>query len=111
MVEKNLAQVRLFRFDPGLDNHPWYQDFEAPYEGRSVLDTLQYIYENLDSSFAFRWACQQGCCRGCVMLVNGTPVFACRKSAEKVMVIEPHPKFEILKDLVVDFDRLKTRPL
>ena len=44
------------------------------------------------------------------MLVNGTPVFACRKSAEKVMIIEPHPKFEILKDLVVDFDRLKTGP-
>ena len=39
------------------------------------------------------------------MLVNGTPAFSCKKMAEAGMVIEPHPKFAVIKDLVIDFDK------
>jgi NAD-dependent dihydropyrimidine dehydrogenase PreA subunit len=39
--------------------------------------------------------------------VNGVSALACRKISEKEMVIEPHGKFEILKDLVVNFNEIK----
>ena len=107
MSPEPLADVKLFRFDPEGGEALRYQDYKAPYKGRSVLDVLRYIYENLDSTIAFRWACDDGACRSCVVSVNGKPAFACMKPAEKVMKIEPHPKFVLVKDLVVDFTRLK----
>ena len=110
MSEDKLAKIKLFRFDPEVNDKPWYQEFEVSYEGRTVLDVLRYIYENLDSTFAFRWACDEGYCGSCVVSVNGKPAFACAKSAEKNMKIEPHPKFEIIKDLMIDFDRPKKSP-
>jgi NAD-dependent dihydropyrimidine dehydrogenase PreA subunit len=42
-------------------------------------------------------------------MVNGQPAFSCKKVAEEGMRIAPHPKFEIIKDLIVDFDKQKER--
>lgn len=105
MDEDKLAEIKLFRFDPEIDAKIWYKEFRAPYEERTVLNVLRYIYENLDSTFAFRWACEKTLCRSCAISVNGKPVLSCTAQAEKNMTIEPHPKFEIIKDLVVNFDR------
>lgn len=107
MVEDKLATVKLFRFDPEVDDKPWYSEFKVPYEGRTVLDVLLYIYQKLDSTFAFRWACGKGYCRSCVALVNERPVLACMAPASKYMKIEPHPKFKIIKDLLIDLDNPK----
>ena len=105
---EELATVTLYRFDPSVDDKPRYTTYEAlPYRGYTVKDVLAYIYENLDDSFAFRWACNQGMCRACVVSVNGRPAFSCMEPASKDMKIEPHPKFKVLKDLIVDFDALK----
>lgn len=105
MADEPLATVKLFRFDPEVDTEPRYDKFEVPCKGYTVLDVLRYIYENLDSTFAFRWACNGGFCRCCMVSVNGRPALACTKSAEKNMKIEPHPKFKVTKDLLVDLDR------
>ncbi len=99
-----LATVKLFRFDPEVDREPRYDEFQVPYKGRTVMDVLSHIYQNLDSTFAFRWACTKGFCRCCVVSVNGKPALACRKAAEAVMIIEPHPKFKLIKDLLVDLN-------
>ena len=107
MIEDELATVKLFKFDSQVDTEPRYDAFRGPYRRRSVLDVLRYIYENLDSTFAYRWACTKGRCRGCVVLVNGKPELACMKSAEKYMKIEPHPKFRTIKDLLVDFKEVE----
>lgn len=45
------------------------------------------------------------------MRVNGEPVLACQELAAEEMVIEPHPKFQVIKDLVVDFDEVKEEML
>ena len=104
------ATVELFRFDPEVDSEPKYSKFRVPYKGHTVLNALSYIYENLDSTFAFRWACSKGFCRCCVVSVNGKPVLACMEPASRYMRIEPHPKFKMIKDLVVDFDKLRGKP-
>lgn len=109
MVEDELATVKLFRFDPEVDAESSYSEFKAPYKGHTVLDVLLYIYQNLDSTFAFRWACTKGFCRSCVVSVNGKPALACMASAQKEMRIEPHPKFKLIRDLLVDLDQPKQR--
>ncbi len=105
MVEDELATVSIFRFDPEIDIKPTYSEFKAPYKGCSVLDVLVYIYENLDSSLAFRWACGKRFCRCCVISVNEKPVLACTAPAQKIMKIAPHPKFKVIKDLAVDLSQ------
>ncbi len=107
----DLAVVKVFRFDPAVDKEPRYETFDGiPYEDRSVLEVIEIIYEKYDQSLAFRQGCNNGTCTGCALVVNGEPVLACQKSAVKEMVIEPHPKFQIIKDLVVDFDKTRERP-
>lgn len=107
MAQDELGTAKLFRFDPELDTKPRYDEFKVPYQGRTVLDVLLYIYENLDSTFAFRWACRKRFCRCCIVSVNERPALACTAPAQKDMKIEPHPKFTIIKDLVVDLDHPK----
>lgn len=105
MVEDKLATVTLFRFDPEVDDKPWYSEFKAPYEGYTVLDVLLHIQENLDGAIAFRWGCGKGFCRSCVVSVNEKPMLPCNAPAVEYMKIEPHPKFKVLKDLIVDLDK------
>lgn len=107
MIEDELATVELFLYHPKVDREPRYRKFKTPYKGYTVMNVLSYIYENLDSTFAFRWACSKGFCRCCVVSVNEKPVLACMEPASRYMKIEPHPKFKVIKDLIVDFDQLR----
>ncbi len=103
--EKSL--VSIFRFDPDKDNGPEYKEYEVPFQGLTVLQVLEYIYEHYDRSLAFRYGCDgsgSARCGACVVEVNDVPVLACRQQAWGNMVIKPHRKFKIIKDLVVDFE-------
>ncbi len=104
MPEVELATVSVYRLDPNNGKEPRYQDYQVPFKGDTALGVLDYIYQNLDSTLSYREGCTHAWCGVCSLVVNGKPVLACRKSAEKEMVIEPHPKFRLIKDLVVDFN-------
>ena len=101
-----LALVDIFRFDPKEGGSPRYETYEAPYKEMTVLDVIRYIYEHYDPTLSFRCGCDIGRCYGCLLLVNGVSVVACEKAAEARMRIEPLKKFQVIKDLVVDFDKL-----
>ena len=104
----DLAVVNIFRFDPSIDGEARFETYTGvSYNGRSVLDILQHIYEEIDSTLAFRGPCAVNCCKGCIVMINGKPGLACERRAEAEMTIEPLPKFEIIKDLVVDFNKVK----
>jgi len=107
MAEDGLGKAIIFRLDPEKDAEPTYAEYGVPYKGSTILNILSYIYENLDSTFAFRKACSKGICRCCIVQVNGKPVMACMEPASEYMKIEPHAKFEVIKDLIVDFERPK----
>ncbi len=101
------ATVRIFRFDPEKGNTPQYKIYTSLYLGLTVLQVLHLIYENQDPSLAFRYGCDgngPARCGGCALEVNEVPVLSCQKLAEKEMVIKPHSKFKLIKDLVVDFE-------
>jgi len=104
MTEKQ-ASVKVLKFDPGADRKPRYAKFLVPLvEGATVLDILKHIQEHLDPGLAFRYGCEKGKCGCCPVEVNGRPVFSCHEPASDVMVIRPHPKFRVIRDLVVDFE-------
>lgn len=104
------AQVRVFRYDPSQDRMPRYDAFRVPWQkGMVVLDTLQFIYENLDGSLAFEHGCRYGRCGLCALKMNGKPRLACQTLAEPAMTLEPLDNFPIVKDLVVERQEIDRR--
>jgi fumarate reductase iron-sulfur subunit len=102
---KNKAKVTILRFDPTVDKEPRYEQYEVPYEhwhGMKVIDTIRYVYEELDSGLSFREPCRQQICGACTLLVNKKTVLACDAFSEQEMLIEPLPNRVILKDLITD---------
>jgi fumarate reductase (CoM/CoB) subunit B len=102
------VQARVFRFNPDVDKAPHYETYTVPYvEGMVVLDALHHIYEKIDGSLAYRWACRAGQCGSCAVIINGKPRVACRTTVEKSkpLIITPLLQFPVVKDLVVDLNR------
>lgn len=100
---ENKANVTILRFDPTTDSQPRYEKYEVPYEhwhGSKVLDTIRWVYENLDPGLSFREPCRQQICGACILLVNKKSVLACDAISEQEMIIEPLPDRVIFKDLI-----------
>lgn len=72
--------------------------------GPSVLDLLNYIRENIDSSLAFRQNCRDGSCGMCSMNINGRNTLACISptTPEEQMIIRPLTRYPVIHDLIVD---------
>src|SRR3990170_4633750 len=103
-----MVQAKVFRYNPDVDKAPHFENYEVPYvEGMVVLDALHHIYEKIDGSFAYRWACRAGQCGSCAVIINGKPRVACRTIVEKgkPLTIAPLLQLPVVKDLVVDLDR------
>jgi succinate dehydrogenase/fumarate reductase iron-sulfur protein len=108
MAETKSIKVKCFRFNPDEDDEPYYVTYEVPLEyGMSLLDVLEYICDNLDSSLAFYGICRRGLCGRCIVSVNGKNRYACQYIPEEDITVEPPPQFEIIRDLFVDFEKLK----
>ncbi|MBA0562752.1 hypothetical protein Golob_007775, partial [Gossypium lobatum] len=71
-----------------------------------VLDALQKIKGEDDSSLSYRRSCREGICGSCAMNVDGTNTAACLKPIDvdtrKPTVLAPLPHMYVIKDLVVD---------
>jgi fumarate reductase iron-sulfur subunit len=98
-------KTRVFRCTPQngkQEGH--YESYEVPFqEGMSVLEVLDYIYKNHDSSLSFYYSCRIGKCLGCFVDIDGKVALACATPAKDNMTIGPHKKFNLIKDLMVDF--------
>ena len=110
MAEKVL-ELEIFRYDPEIDEEPYYKTYEVQVdpEEMDILNLLQYIHENVDSSLAYydHATCQgQGVCKKCIMSINGKPGLACQTDVsdlkgEKIK-IEPVKKDRVIRDLVTE---------
>lgn len=80
------------------------EPFTVPVEGRvTVLQGLQYIYENLDPTIAFEYYCRYAKCGICGLEINGRPGLACTvflRGGETVLA--PLSNLPVVRDLVVD---------
>jgi succinate dehydrogenase / fumarate reductase iron-sulfur subunit len=100
---------RILRFDPQMDEQPYFQDFiHETEEPQTVLEALMEIRNGQDGSLSFRYSCREAICGSCAMVINGNFNLACRVNLDSLrgstVVIEPLPNLEILKDLVVNMD-------
>lgn len=111
------VKFKVFRFDPGKDSKPHYDFFfvEADPNDR-ILDCLNRIRWEQDSSLSYRMSCAHGICGSDGLTINGSPALACQKLVKDCdytneISIEPLKFFRVIKDLNVDlepfFERIK----
>lgn len=103
-----ILELEVMRFDPEKDESPWFQTYSVPcLEDWVILDAINYVKENLDTTLAYRWSCHMMVCGSCGMMINGEPVLTCstfvRELPDKVR-IEPLENFPVERDLVVQLD-------
>lgn len=99
------AFLEIFRFDPDTLSESSFDKFLVPIVDKdSVLHALLYIYENIDSSLAFRYGCRYKRCGLCGVDINGKPSLACLSLIYENdhLIIKPLKKLKIVKDLVID---------
>ncbi|MBN1503470.1 MAG: succinate dehydrogenase/fumarate reductase iron-sulfur subunit [Candidatus Eisenbacteria bacterium] len=105
-IVKNV-KFKVLRFDRDTIPSPRVDSFDVPVKkGMTVLDALQYIKENLDSTLSWRFSCRMGVCGSCGMFINGFPRLACNTQVLEleadVVDLKPLPNFDTIKDLVPD---------
>ena len=100
-------KFKIYRFNPEVDKEPHYDTFtvEANSNDR-ILDCLNKIRWEQDSSLTYRMSCAHGICGSDGVSINGIPSLACQKLIKdydhtKELVIEPLKFFPIIKDLTI----------
>jgi succinate dehydrogenase / fumarate reductase iron-sulfur subunit len=112
------VKFKVFRFNPETDEVSYYDFFTVKANANDrILDCLNKIRWEQDSSLAYRMSCAHGICGSDGVSINGSPALACQKLIKdydynKQMLIEPLKFFPVVKDLVVDiepfFKKIKT---
>lgn len=115
MTIQKLVTIRVKRFNPDVDNKPYYQDYQVELTSdKTVLDALEEIKATQDGSLTFRRSCRHAICGSCAMMLNRRNMLVCTTplasvvnegglfSKKDTVLIEPLPYLPILKDLVVD---------
>ena len=104
-----MLQVSIYRFNPETDATPQMQDYSIDTGGKDlmVLDVLELIKAEHDSTVTYRRSCREGVCGSDGLNINGKNGLACitplsdavRKNK---LVIRPLPGLPVVRDLVVD---------
>jgi succinate dehydrogenase / fumarate reductase, iron-sulfur subunit len=109
---------KIFRFNPQIGAECYYDTFTVAVEPNDrILDCLNRIRWQQDSTLAFRMSCAHGICGSDGLTINGQASLACQKLVKdydttKEILVEPLKYFEVVKDLIVDlqpfFKRVKS---
>ncbi len=98
----------ITRFDPDKDEVPKTQSYEIECQDDwKVLDAINFIKDEVDSSISYRWSCRMAVCGSCGMMVDGEPKLTCKAALADygdTVEIEPLANFPIVKDLVVELE-------
>lgn len=102
-IKQSLKLLSIYRFNgakPYLSNY----SIDTKKTGPMVLDALNKIKNEQDSTLTFRRSCREGICGSCAMNINGTNTLACLTPIDKYdkIKIYPLPHMQVIKDLVVD---------
>ncbi|WOG93729.1 hypothetical protein DCAR_0313016 [Daucus carota subsp. sativus] len=102
-------EFKIYRWSPDYpDRKPFLQSYFVDLSscGPMVLDALQKIKAEEDSSLSYRRSCREGICGSCSMNIDGTNTVACLKpidtNTSTPTYITPLPHMFVIKDLVVD---------
>ncbi len=108
--------LKIRRQDDPL-SRPYWQTFALPDQaGKNVVALLRWLREHPVTTHgdrvdpvAFEHNCMEEVCGACAMLINGMPRPACSALTADLaqpIVLEPLPKFPVMRDLIVDRSRL-----
>jgi succinate dehydrogenase / fumarate reductase, iron-sulfur subunit len=110
--------LKVYRFNPKTDQQPHYDVFKVEAEpNERILDCLNKIRWQQDSTLAFRMSCAHGICGSDGLTINSQSALACQKLVKdydfsKEILVEPLKYFDVVKDLNVDlkpfFERIKS---
>ena len=100
-------KLRVSRYRPETDSEPHWQEYEVPLRKEwTVLDGLNHVKNEVDTTLSFRWSCRMGICGSCGMTVDGEPKLTCATFlsdyAPGPVTVEPLSNFPVVRDLVVD---------
>jgi succinate dehydrogenase/fumarate reductase-like Fe-S protein len=88
-----------------------FSAYDVPVEGgMSVFNVLEHIRNEFDPTLAFLISCRIGKCDICLLKVNGKTRWSCTELATDGMVLEPLARYEVAKDLVVDWEHRAAVP-
>jgi fumarate reductase (CoM/CoB) subunit B len=98
----------IFRYDPANDEKPRYETYTVPCRhGLTILDALNYIKENIDSSLSFRQGCRSAICGSCAVRIDKRGCLACKTmigEETQDITIDPLNHYKVIRDLVVDLE-------
>ena len=104
-------KLSIQRYNPSHDEKPYMQTFEIDLKkvhGVMLLDVLEYVKSELDSSLSIRRSCGGGVCGSDGMNINGKNGLACQTQLESLpekVTIYPMPGMPIVRDLIVDMSQ------
>ena len=106
MTEEKV-RFKVLRYKPGAIDPPRYDSFEVTVGPRTtVLDALEDIRVDHDSTLMYRHSCHHACCGTCAYKVNGQEVMGCVTNVLELgtdeVVVEPLDGLSRIVDLVVD---------
>ena len=101
--------LRITRYRPDRDDKPAVQDYDVPLRNEwTILDALNHVKDEVDSTLTFRWSCRMGICGSCGMSVNGEPKLSCATFlsdyAPGPVNVEPLANFPVIRDLVINLE-------
>lgn len=100
---KDAIKVQVLRrLDDGTFK---FRAYDVPFvEGMSVLNVLNHIFENIDSTLSYFVSCRIGLCGRCDVVVNGKVVQACNTIADDGMTVDSMRVlgFKPIKDLIAE---------
>jgi len=109
--------LKIYR---GVLNKQYFEEFELEYkEGANIISALMQIQKNpinkknkKTTPISFEMSCLEEVCGACSMLINGYPRQACSALIEplikknRIITLAPLSKFYLIRDLVVDRNRM-----
>jgi fumarate reductase iron-sulfur subunit len=100
-------RLRVSRYRPETDSAPHFEEYDVPLRKEwTVLDGLNHVKNEIDTTLSFRWSCRMGICGSCGMTVDGEPKLTCgtflSDYAPGPVTVEPLANFPVARDLVVD---------
>jgi len=105
---KDTVTFEIFRYDPEKDKEPYYDTYKVEIRkpGMLVLEGLNQIKWELDTTLSFRRSCREGVCGSDGMNINGVNMLSCIVKIEDLktdhLIIQPLPGMPVMRDLVVD---------
>ena len=104
-----MLEVSIYRYNPETDSAPFMQDFQVDAGGKDlmVLDVLELVKAQYDTSVTYRRSCREGVCGSDGVNINGKNGLACITPVSEVakkgkLIVRPLPGLPVIRDLIID---------